>query len=153
MSVRLCVCLCVWVGVGSEPGSAEMMWREIQAGDPVPAVPARAEPSESQTHPPLSRPCLFEASVQAPTPPQRYLCLSPPDASATPQHPTLSLGRGRRRPSPRPDAGSWLRSRLVSALVRSWLLPCPRRSSLGISKAGPYYFYEVMGPDAMIFVF
>lgn len=140
VSVHLRVCLCVWVGVGSEPGSVEMMWREIQAGDPVPAVPARAEPSKSQTHPPLCRPCLLEASVQSPTPPQCYLCLSPPDASSTPQHPTLSLGRGGRRPSPPPDAGSWLKSQLVSALVRSWLLPCPRRSSLGISKAGPYYF-------------
>ena len=86
VSVRLRVCLCVWVGVGREPGSAEMLWREIQAGDPVPA--------ESQTHPPLSGPCLLEASVLAPTLPQRYLCLSPPDASSTPQHPTLSLGRG-----------------------------------------------------------
>ena len=30
MSVHLRVCLCVWVGVGSEPGSVEMMWREIR---------------------------------------------------------------------------------------------------------------------------
>ena len=65
-SVCLRVCLCVWVGVGNDPGSVEMLWREIQAGDLVPAVPARAQPSESQIHLPLSRPCLPEALYKLP---------------------------------------------------------------------------------------
>lgn len=143
VSVHPQVCLC-GAGVGSQQGSVEIMW---EGSSPCPSANLNeGQAFKLHTLLPLPGPVCWRplfSSNSHPTP-TLLLCLSLQDASSRSQHPMLSPGRGGAGVSGHAPPGLGQASvwglELVSAWMRSWLLPCPRRSSLGITKSGPCYF-------------